>query len=380
MIFVVTGKQGEGKTTWVMNLTRMLLKEFIQVGGICSIGSWEKGNRDQFHVIDLESGHSSLLCNRVNEGQDIPFRHFYFKQDGVDFGLFALKKTRFTHPDVLIIDEVGGFELENRGWSSFLETLQDTLSGIVVMVVRESLVEKVIARWKMVDCRLIHISDGPPEKLLLTILQRETDFDKNRRMPVTGIILAGGKSSRFGIDKGLVKFRDKPLISIAIERFHSLCDHMIISANTDTFHHLGYPVIPDAVNDCGPMMGIYSCLKHSSTRVNLVAPVDTPLVPTGLYRELIRMMEDSQVVVPVNDKERYEPVIGLYHQDVLESMERLFSEQNYTLPDLYKKIRFKGMSVGEHQPFSNPLIFTNINTFDDLTFLESLNHLPVENG
>ncbi len=376
MIFIITGKQGEGKTSWVLKLSRLLFQDFIQVGGICSIGFWKEGRRDQFHVRDLENGRSVLLCDRSDSGNGIPHHHFFFRQDGLDFGLKALQKVRCTYPDVLIIDEVGGLELESGGWAPFLETLPEVPVGVIVMVVRESLVESVIDKWHMENTRVIRIGESSPERLIPVIRQERDSYDRGRKNPVTGIILAGGRSQRFGMDKGLVKFRDKTLITIAVERFQSLCENIIISANTSHYNDLGYPVIPDMVSDCGPMMGIYSCLRQSATRVNLVGSVDTPLVPAGLFRALLSERGDSQIVVPDHGRQRYEPVIGLYDREITGAMERHFERHNYTLPVLFKEIRFKGMPVGKHFPFSNPLIFNNINTNQDLASLEALDAIP----
>lgn len=370
MIYIVTGMPGTGKTSWVMNLYRLLLKNFIQVGGICSAGSWAEGIRDRFFVTDLENGMQELLCDRRDSGRDVHFGHFYFKNEGLGFGQAALNKTLYTHPDVLVMDEVGGLELRNKGWSDFLSHLKDIPFGTIIMVVRESLVSQVILHWELEGCRVIRPDEVSPEALLPTIMLECTSFQRDRRMPVTGIILAGGKSSRFGMDKGWVRFRDKSLISIALERFSPLCNEVVISSNSDSYQDLGYPVIRDAVPDCGPMMGIYSCLRESPTLINLVASVDTPLVPTGLYRELLRIREDAQVVVPSHGNEKFEPVIGLYERSVVEPMKELFAVKNYTLPDLFKRIRFKGLTVGYGQPFSNPSIFANINTSSDLTLLE----------
>lgn len=376
MIFIITGKPGAGKTTWIMSLFNLLNREFIQVGGICSVGSWKEGIRDRFYVRDLENAQQTLLCDHVNSGSDTPFSHFFFKQEGVNFGLKALRKTHCTHPDVLLIDEVGGLELENRGWSPFLDTLHNVPVGVIFMVVRESLVEQVTTRWNLPKGHVIKTADMAPERILPIIRRERMIFNQKNVIPVTGIVLAGGKSSRLGMDKGLVRYRNKSLINIAIERFRALCDTVLISSNSDAYNDLGYPVIKDVVNDCGPMMGIYSCLRKSATPVSLVASVDTPLVPAGLYRELIHIKDDAQVVVPSPGQGKYEPVIGLYEYSVLEQMEKLFARKNYTLPDLYKQICFKGMPVCGNQPFSNPAIFTNINTSADLELLESSDNSP----
>ncbi|HNS16539.1 MAG TPA: nucleoside-triphosphatase [Bacteroidales bacterium] len=192
MIFLITGKKGEGKTSWVMNLARLLAGEHIQVGGICSTGTWKDGERDRFHVRDLENGRTSLLCDRVDEGSDIPYHHFFFKQSGVDFGLEALRKTCHTSPDVLIIDEVGGLELQKGGWATFLETLHDVPAGIILLVVRESLADRVRDHWHLTDAKVVRIADITPERFLHLILQERETADQSRSLIWQKAAIAGG--------------------------------------------------------------------------------------------------------------------------------------------------------------------------------------------
>jgi molybdopterin-guanine dinucleotide biosynthesis protein A len=145
----------------------------------------------------------------------------------------------------------------------------------------------------------------------------------------------------------------------------------MISSNNPEHQRFGIKVIRDAQPDCGPMMGLYSCLKASADSVNFVVSVDTPLVPKGLFNEMLKVIGPAQVMVPYHGNEKYEPVIGVYSRDVLEYMERLFAQGLYRLPDLFKQVRFEGYRVGDGQPFSNSGYFYNINTQDDLTLLEN---------
>ncbi len=94
----------------------------------------------------------------------------------------------------------------------------------------------------------------------------------------TGIILAGGQSSRMGKEKGLMRWKGKTLIEHAIAILSPLCENIIISANNDHFDSFGYPVVGDLFPGCGPMGGIFSVLTKSETLNNLVIPSDTPFV------------------------------------------------------------------------------------------------------
>ena len=80
---------------------------------------------------------------------------------------------------------------------------------------------------------------------------------------ITGIVLAGGKSSRMGQEKGLAEFDGKPMIAYALEALAPLCTEILISSNSNAYNHLGYRVVPDIIANSGPMGGIYSCMLQS---------------------------------------------------------------------------------------------------------------------
>jgi molybdopterin-guanine dinucleotide biosynthesis protein A len=77
----------------------------------------------------------------------------------------------------------------------------------------------------------------------------------------TGIVLAGGKSSRVTGNKSLLLYQGKPLIQHAVDILSKVCDKVIISSNNNEYDFTGYEVWPDEISIQAPMVGIYSCLK-----------------------------------------------------------------------------------------------------------------------
>jgi len=185
-------------------------------------------------------------------------------------------------------------------------------------------------------------------------------------MKPTGIILAGGKSSRMGQEKGLVRLGGKRLIDIAVQQLSSVCKEILISSNGDSFSDLGIPVIPDIKPGIGPMGGVYSALLKSQTELNLVLSVDLPFVNEGLLNYLIDSSRDYQVAVPWSGQEHYEPLCACYHRSVLPLMEEFIQKGNYKLPDLFRQVRLNAIPVHAQLPFFHEALFMNINTKDDL--------------
>jgi molybdenum cofactor guanylyltransferase len=193
-----------------------------------------------------------------------------------------------------------------------------------------------------------------------------------KRMVVTGIILAGGKSSRMGMDKGLLVLGGKTLVEIAIQNLSALCDIILISSNSTDYSKFGLEVVPDKFPDIGPMGGIYSSLLKSETELNLVLSVDLPFINAGLLKYLVEQSHDVEVAVPWSGQEFYEPLCACYNRSVVSLIEKSINQGNYKLPDLFKTIRLNPLIINEQLPFFNSNLFHNINTKSDLISAENM--------
>ncbi|MNX22671.1 putative molybdenum cofactor guanylyltransferase [compost metagenome] len=133
----------------------------------------------------------------------------------------------------------------------------------------------------------------------------------------TGIILAGGKSQRMGTDKGLLPFKGKPFISHVYEALKSVIgDNIVVVSSNADYDALGYTRIEDLIADKGPVGGLYTALKQSKTKFNLVLSVDVPLVSTDLLQWLVDKHEDSFMVTQVQVQEKASPLVGVYDRSM----------------------------------------------------------------
>lgn len=180
------------------------------------------------------------------------------------------------------------------------------------------------------------------------------------RQRVTGIVLAGGNSSRMGFDKGLAHFRGKPLVQYAIETLEQICSRIIISTNSVSYGHLGYPVKGDIFPGTGPMGAIYSALMSSKTEHNLVLSCDTPFVTSLLMHRLLKNAEGFQVVLPESKPGFVEPLIGYYHINNTTAMLAFIQRGDLKLIDYIETSYYRCISM-----YGNPEQFLNINTPDD---------------
>lgn len=186
---------------------------------------------------------------------------------------------------------------------------------------------------------------------------------------VTGIILAGGNSSRMGFDKGLADFKGKPLIHYSIDTLQQFCSRIIISTNSPSYGHLGFPVQCDILPGAGPIGGIYSSLLHSEKDDNLVLPCDTPFVTSALMQRILEHAEGYQVVLPASKPGYIEPLIGYYHKNNIKPM------LDYIERGHVKLIDYIGTTFHRFIPeYGDPEQFINLNTPEDFKHFAKQQH------
>lgn len=185
-------------------------------------------------------------------------------------------------------------------------------------------------------------------------------------MNVTGIILAGGKSSRMGAEKGVQLLHGEALISYSIKALSGLCDTILISSDSDTYNNFGFQVVADQFPGIGPMGGIYSCLKQSTSEVNLVLSCDLPFVTGELFSYILSNSQGYDVAIPWLGGRHYEPLCGFYHLSTMRMIEKYILSGNYKLPDMFENININKLIIDKELGFYNENLFSNINCKRDL--------------
>ena len=115
----------------------------------------------------------------------------------------------------------------------------------------------------------------------------------------TGIILAGGRGVRLGRDKGLIEFHGKKLVGYAIDILTPFCKEIVISSNHPDYQKFPFRIVPDVITGQGPMMGIFSAMKVSSTTANLILAVDSIFITRAFYHYMLsKELSCHQIAVP----------------------------------------------------------------------------------
>lgn len=188
-------------------------------------------------------------------------------------------------------------------------------------------------------------------------------FDKKH---ITGIILAGGASSRMGKDKGLCEFKGKSLVSYAIEALLPICDTILISSNnTENYQKFGFDVVLDQYKNIGPIGGIFSSLNRSTTYHNLVVSCDTPFINTQLMEYVLSNSNGYDIVVPEHGDSYVEPLAAYYSSSIISILQESINQKDYKIMNLFSKVRFRSIKVDTISGYSTKL-FKNLNTPSDL--------------
>lgn len=191
---------------------------------------------------------------------------------------------------------------------------------------------------------------------------------------ITAVILAGGQGSRLaGLDKGLVKLNNIPLVQHAIARINPQVAQIIISANRNiaAYAALGFPVYEDEVNDVdsphhflGPLAGILKALQHCQTDWLLTVPADCPFIPNDLAQRLSEHSQDNKIIM-AHDGLRLQPTFALIHKSMQSSL-ITFLKQGERKAQVWMKQQ--AHSIVDFS--DNADAFININTEDDLKHAE----------
>ena len=140
----------------------------------------------------------------------------------------------------------------------------------------------------------------------------------------TALILAGGKSSRFGQNKALAPFGATSLIEHIIDQLEPLFENIIISANSPSdFTPLRLQVCGDVLPGGGPLAGLHSGLKASNDEYVFVTACDMPNISVELInkmRETIHEKKPDAVVVKRNGF--IEPFHAFYSREIIPQIEQ----------------------------------------------------------
>lgn len=185
------------------------------------------------------------------------------------------------------------------------------------------------------------------------------------KFPLTGVILAGGKSLRMKMPKCLIEIDQKRLIEILIEKVSEPFSQTFIVTNyPEDYFRFAIPLLGDIYKFKGPMAGIHVALKNSNYDLFAFA-CDMPFVKGEVIEFLAKKHMESKSDATVGKVgEKLYPLPGIYSKRILDYLEGLLKEDKLSMTKLLGEINSQVIDLANLD--REGLSFININTQEEL--------------
>lgn len=184
---------------------------------------------------------------------------------------------------------------------------------------------------------------------------------------MTGVVLAGGRSTRMGSNKALQEVGGVRIIDRLIGAIRPLFPEIAIVANdAATYADLGVPIWPDRIPGKGALGGIYTAVCHSACPQTFCIACDMPFPNQAVIAYLRDLAPEYDVVVP-RTADGYQPLHAVYGKSCLPPMEAMIGADSLKIDRLFSAVRLRTVEEGELQPMDPSLrCFINVNTWKEL--------------
>jgi molybdopterin-guanine dinucleotide biosynthesis protein A len=202
----------------------------------------------------------------------------------------------------------------------------------------------------------------------------------------TGIVLAGGFSSRFGQDKGLLSLADKPLIKHVLNSINNVVDERLVVVSSKTQKEKysrviggGVNILVDTADVQGPLAGALTGLQEAHGKYSLLLACDAPFVSRDILSLLFELCMNRNAAIPRWPNCYTEPLQAVYcTKPASEAAQKALFEGSLNMQamvDKLKGVRYVSTLVLE-QLDPDLKTFFNINTPVDLRKAEHMFERP----
>jgi molybdenum cofactor guanylyltransferase len=187
-------------------------------------------------------------------------------------------------------------------------------------------------------------------------------------MNIAGVVLAGGKSSRYGKPKMFVSYKDKLLYEYSVEALkENSISPIIISTNEKLVPYFSkndvdFVIEGEAEEYQGPLYAMYNAFsKLPNNDWYFVLACDTPFITADFVNKMIAKAENTNVdaIVPIQS-DKLQPLFALYHRNCIEKMKEILDKNNRKVHLLFSEVNVMTVEF-----LNDDLIFKNINSPND---------------
>jgi len=185
-------------------------------------------------------------------------------------------------------------------------------------------------------------------------------------------VLAGGASSRFGRDKGLVELAGKTALQRACDLVREVAGSVKVVAASGRYSDLQAPIAADRWPGEGPLGGIITALRategdKNGAAWNLIVSCDMPFLTREWLDYLCAsaLASDAEVVVP-RSRHGLEPLCACWRTTAADSLQRAFDGGVRKVTEAMKRLGMEILDERHWKRFDNPgQLFRNMNTPED---------------
>lgn len=186
-------------------------------------------------------------------------------------------------------------------------------------------------------------------------------------IPFSAVLLTGGKSTRMGCNKALIEIKGVPLWQRQLQILEELAPTEIFLAGPShsEWKNAAWIIVPDAQENSGPLGGLVAALRHCCTSLLLALAVDLPQITSAYLHGLLELCEGEKGVVPMGDRNRFEPLIAVYPRAALTLAEELLASGRYSMQNFANLCLAHGLTNGHSIAPADAPLFFNMNTPED---------------
>ena len=187
-------------------------------------------------------------------------------------------------------------------------------------------------------------------------------------MRITGVVQAGGKSTRMGGEpKALIDLGGRRIVERVVAAIAPVVDDVLVVTNTpEHYAFLGLPMVGDIFPDHGSLGGIYSGLKAAAGDAAFTVACDMPFLRADVARVVVARAGEADVVIP-RLGDQLETMHAVYAKACLPHIEQRLRAGRLKIVGFFDDVRVLEISEAEVRRIADPtIVFMNVNTPDEL--------------
>ncbi|MFA4915970.1 MAG: molybdenum cofactor guanylyltransferase [Syntrophales bacterium] len=187
---------------------------------------------------------------------------------------------------------------------------------------------------------------------------------------MTGIILAGGKSSRMKTNKAFLEIENERLIDMTVKIFREIFREVILVTNSPlAYLNQNVQIVTDIFKDKGALGGIYTGLFYASYGQAFVSACDMPFLNSSFIEYMVEHIGYYDIIVP-DSADGLQPLHAIYAKSCLPSIKKLITSDKLKVTGFYKGLKIFNISEEIIKAFDpDGRMFFNVNSKEDLELI-----------